>query len=336
MPNPGAAAVAEKVAAGIDKALDLSRTGRDPKSRVVIARLPDGRDRGGCGSEEIWKSAQSPLKEVRTVANKRTIVTWKISKLKEHARQGALFDDLSDAELAALAADMKAVGLRDPIEALPDGTIVAGHQRVRAARRLGWKEIDVIVREDLRDAGPAAVRKSLITDNLLRRHLSPLARAHCIKELVELELGGRRSSQEAIKKQVGQLLGLSPRSVNRYLLVLATPVQVQRAFDRGELTLVNAGKVALLPKSAQAEIAQRIERGEKAATVIAEHLGKKYGGEGDVARAFGRLVRALRREGRLLGGQVVDDTRLRRCLPLLRAGGTLLAELVARAEREAS
>ena len=58
---------------------------------------------------------------------------WKISKLKEHPKQTALFGNVSDAELAALVADIKANGLHDPVEILPDGVIVAGHQRVRAA-----------------------------------------------------------------------------------------------------------------------------------------------------------------------------------------------------------
>jgi ParB family chromosome partitioning protein len=271
------------------------------------------------------------------VAKKRTTVTWKISKLKDHARQGALFDDLSDAELAALAEDMKAVGLRDPIEVLPNGTIVAGHQRVRAARLLRRSEIDVIVREDLQDAGPAAVEKSLITDNLLRRHLSPLARARCIKRLVEMERGCF-SSQEDVKARVGQQLGLSPRSVSRYLLVLAAPAPVQRAFDRGELTLINAGKVALMRKPVQAEIAERIEKGEKAATVVAEYLAAKDEDEWDVRRSLGRLVRTFRKELPKLSGRAcdVDSARLYRYLPVLKTAGTLLAELVARAEREAS
>jgi ParB family chromosome partitioning protein len=130
----------------------------------------------------------------------RKLQKWKIAKLKDHPRQAEVFGDLSDAELAALAEDMRANGLRDPIEVVSDGTIIGGHQRVRAAKRLGWSEVDVIVRVDLQTADTIAAKKSFLTDNLLRHHLSPLVRAKCIKELVELERGGRRSSQEEIKK----------------------------------------------------------------------------------------------------------------------------------------
>ena len=61
------------------------------------------------------------------------------------------------AEIEALARDMDENGLRDPVEVLPDGTLVTGHQRVRAAGLLGWEEIDVVVRHDLADRGDAAV-----------------------------------------------------------------------------------------------------------------------------------------------------------------------------------
>src|SRR5262245_10706578 len=115
------------------------------------------------------------------------VVKWKINKLRDHPRQAELFGDLSEPELVALAEDMKANMLRDPILILPNGTIICGHQRVRAARLLGWLEIEAVVRTDLEAAGEAAIETLFLSDNLLRRHLSPLARAKCIKELVELE-----------------------------------------------------------------------------------------------------------------------------------------------------
>jgi len=267
--------------------------------------------------------------------NMRKLQKWKLAKLKEHPRQAEVFGNISEAELAALAEDMRANGLRDPVEILPDGTIIGGHQRVRAAKLLGWTEIDVIVREDLQTADTIAAKKSFLTDNLLRRHLSPLVRAKCIKELVELEQGGRRSSQEEIKKRVGQQLGLSPRSVNRYLLVLATPLAVQRAFDRGELTLINAGKVALLKKPAPSEIARRIENGEKAATVVAEHLAARDACTGNVNRYLERMLAVIRRETPRLRGRLdeLGAGLLSTAVPELQEARALLAEVIAWAER---
>src|SRR5437763_1950535 len=112
---------------------------------------------------------------------RKNSVRWKITKLKEHPLQEAVFGDISEEELAALAENMQEHGLREPVEILPDGTIIVGHQRVRAARKLGWKEIDVVVRHDLAAAGPAAVETHFIESNLIRRQLGTLARARCLR-----------------------------------------------------------------------------------------------------------------------------------------------------------
>src|SRR5688572_12633190 len=92
---------------------------------------------------------------------------WPIRKLKPHPRQAGTFPDLSEADLAALTADMKANGLQHPVEILPDGTILAGHQRFLAAKALGWKTIDVIIRHDLAAGGEKAATAYFISDNLI-------------------------------------------------------------------------------------------------------------------------------------------------------------------------
>src|SRR5262245_14825067 len=91
---------------------------------------------------------------------------WKLARLKGHPLQAVMFGDLSDEELRALAEDMREHGQRTPVEVLPDGTVLTGHQRIRAARLLGWTEITVVVRRDLAEAGPAAQETHFINDNL--------------------------------------------------------------------------------------------------------------------------------------------------------------------------
>ncbi len=152
----------------------------------------------------------------------KVIRRWKIGRLKENTRQADNFGAIPESELAALADDMRRRGQRVPIEVLPDGTVVAGHQRLRAAKRLGWTEIDVIVRYDLVGAGDDAVEAELIADNLYRRHLSPLARARSISRLLEIEEKASRgwltdTGKEERKAKIAEQLHLSLRSVNRYL-----------------------------------------------------------------------------------------------------------------------
>jgi ParB family chromosome partitioning protein len=51
-------------------------------------------------------------------------------------------------DIAALAASMKVLGLLHPIVVTPDGLLVCGERRLRAARLLGWKTIPVTVRSE--------------------------------------------------------------------------------------------------------------------------------------------------------------------------------------------
>ena len=107
----------------------------------------------------------------------RKIVEKPIASLKPHPRQAKLFHDATEEEIKELAESMANNGLDHPVEILPDGTIVAGHQRVKAAQKLGWKSIRCWVRNDLAKAGEEAVECRLIEDNVIRRQLTKLDEA---------------------------------------------------------------------------------------------------------------------------------------------------------------
>jgi ParB family transcriptional regulator, chromosome partitioning protein len=48
-------------------------------------------------------------------------------------------------DIDGLAANMDQLGLLQPISIFPDGTLIAGERRLRAAKQLGWKKIPVTV-----------------------------------------------------------------------------------------------------------------------------------------------------------------------------------------------
>jgi ParB-like nuclease domain len=81
----------------------------------------------------------------RDTPPERRIESWPIAGLREHEQQAALFHDLDGADFENLIENIKQEGLRDPIWVMPDGRIVDGHQRARAARRLGWTKISAWV-----------------------------------------------------------------------------------------------------------------------------------------------------------------------------------------------
>jgi hypothetical protein len=116
----------------------------------------------------------------------KDIQTWKVKDLKPHPRQAELFADLPFHLLRDLAQDIADRGLKEPLEILPDGTIICGHQRARAAELLEWDEIAVWVNHDLAAQGPRAVEQQLIEDNLARRNLDRLDQIRCYRRLVEM------------------------------------------------------------------------------------------------------------------------------------------------------
>ena len=233
----------------------------------------------------------------------RNVVKRNIADLRDHPQQAAMFGDASDAELAALAADMKKKkGLDYPVEILPSSNIVVkGHQRIRAAKLLGWTEIDVIERHDLEAAGDAAAEEEFIKDNALRRQLGPLAKARCIRRLLELEMGRSTRSfndagREALKKAIAEQFGCSLRTVNRLLRMLYAPPAIQQAVERGDLSMGLANKVALLPSQELRVILRDMEGGKTPAEAVKAYFMQSVRKEDETRRSFNRLIAALRRE----------------------------------------
>jgi len=102
--------------------------------------------------------------------------------------------------IAELAASMAANGLLQPVVVAgwPDATraghfrVVAGERRVRAARTLGWTDIDALV------LGPGARRFLLaVTENIQRRDLSREERKHAFTRILD-ECGGDKATAAAL------------------------------------------------------------------------------------------------------------------------------------------
>ncbi|MCH7725649.1 MAG: ParB N-terminal domain-containing protein [Planctomycetes bacterium] len=228
---------------------------------------------------------------------KRRIEDRPIDSLKPHPSQPKLFDDLSGVELQCLADDIKKNGLRNAVEILTDGTIIAGHQRVRAVQLLGRTKIRCWIREDLEQQGDAAIEARLIEDNLHRRQLSRLGVARCYLRLKEMERGGYYAEEEAqgdLRDHLAKRFGVKGRSLDRYARILKAPVAVQYAFDRGPLTQSQVLGVVGLEPEQQQEIANRIEDGEEPTSVVKEYLTSKIKSSSALA-AVSRLIRELDR-----------------------------------------
>jgi ParB-like chromosome segregation protein Spo0J len=213
--------------------------------------------------------------------------TRRLEKLAEHPLQWVYSDGMTPQDFAALAADIAENGLREKIEVLPANradlsanTILDGHRRRRALLRNGETSTTAIVRYDLAQSDALTVERAFLMFNLHRGHEDLLLSMHKAMRLYYIEKG-KPLSEQAIDGQreardrIGQLFGLSGRSLNRYFRVLWAPFEVENAFRNGQLPLFLAEKVIGLESAAQLAIAGRISAGEDPKEVVLEYLPQR-------------------------------------------------------------
>ncbi|SED59660.1 hypothetical protein SAMN05444161_3552 [Rhizobiales bacterium GAS191] len=154
-----------------------------------------------------------------------------------------LFPAMDDEQFAALVADIKANGLRDPI-VLYEGMILDGRNRDKARLEAGEELRTVTFKGD----DPL---EFVISKNLHRRHLTTSQRAMIAAELENMRHGGDRKSQDANQNAnlrvdratTAKRLNVSKRSVASASKVRAkgTPKLVE-AVKKGEVTVSAAAK----------------------------------------------------------------------------------------------
>jgi ParB-like chromosome segregation protein Spo0J len=229
---------------------------------------------------------------------------------------------------------MKARGQKEPLEILPNGTIVCGHQRVRAARLLDWEEIDVWVNHELADQGQLAIEQRLIEDNILRRNLDRLDQVRCYQRLHELadqipEEHCRLHQKGRLRDIIGERLGMSGRTLDRYIRVLEAPREVQDAFRASKISLVHASKVSGLSIEAQEQLSADLHAGtdpKKAVTACLE--GRK---PDPLDAKLGPFIRSLQRNVKALEGDADKVQALHQFdINILERGKTLIEQILNR------
>jgi DNA modification methylase len=85
---------------------------------------------------------------------KEKIEYWPLAEIKPYPKNPRINDDA----VAYVANSIKEFGFRSPIVVDKAGVIIAGHTRLKAAKKLGLKEAPVIVADDLSDEQVKALR----------------------------------------------------------------------------------------------------------------------------------------------------------------------------------
>lgn len=196
-------------------------------------------------------------------------IDWPIDKFLEHPRQYEMFSNHPADRFQAFVADIRENGMRDAVEIKPDGTIIDGHHRVRAAKELGWDKVDVIVLHHLDDAGEVAELLHMYSRNCHRRQMTELDLARAFR-ILKLAMG--KSTTGNMRDEIAKILGCQKkgRTLERLEKVLDLPPAIQAAFNCGSIPKTVVYQICSLPVALQFQIGDRLDRGENPKDVVAK------------------------------------------------------------------
>jgi ParB family chromosome partitioning protein len=197
-----------------------------------------------------------------------------------------------------LAESIRQKGILQPLLVRPVAggyELIAGERRLRAAQRLGMKEVPV----SIRDAADGEVLEMALIENIQRENLNPMEEARAYRRLVE----EFTLTQDEIAKRVGK----DRSTIANTLRLLQLPQEVQREIERGALSagharaLINAGSEAAKIKLSRDVVARRLtvretEKLAKSTLQPAADLDQRAA-EHRLTEALGTRVRLHRRRG---------------------------------------
>ena len=200
-----------------------------------------------------------------------------VDKLNAHPKNKYFFDDIEGEPWVAFLESIETSGVIEPvIVAVPDFTIVSGHQRVRACKKLGIKQ--VMVEERTFDSEDE-ILKQLIETNIRQRGIgnaNPVKFGRCIAELERI-YGIRQGSagvapqkaerplvagktQEALAEDIG----VDKKTLQRAKKLAELPEDIQQMVMDGKVTASTASRViARLSKEEQMQLAEQIAGKDK-------------------------------------------------------------------------
>lgn len=195
-----------------------------------------------------------------------------VDELIPHKKNNYFFDDMENEPWMAFLESVETSGVIEPIVATQDKVIVSGHQRVRACKKLGIKEVAVEIRiYDSEDE----ILKQLIETNIRQRGIgntNAVKLGRCIAELERIygiKNGGDRKSGETklpLKSQsdLAEELNMSKVQLRKYKSLTDLIPELQDAVQSGRITATTAmGFVKKLSPEEQKQLAEQISGKEK-------------------------------------------------------------------------
>jgi N6-adenosine-specific RNA methylase IME4 len=178
-----------------------------------------------------------------------------IIALRSHP-EAASIPVMPESEYGAFRADVEERGVLVPIEITPEGVVLDGRQRLRAARELGHETIPVRVVEVGNEL------EHMLRAAVLRRHLRPAQRAAIVAEFESYQAARAeaRKRQHANLRQAAEVATLPPRGKTREL-----------AADWASVSPRTVQDVATV-REHDPELFERLKRGELGAALAARRV----------------------------------------------------------------
>lgn len=169
------------------------------------------------------------------------LATKLIAWLKPDEKQARKHFDEGD--LLSLGNSMKSLGQLQPVGAKPDGTLLWGERRYRAAQLVGMKELQVIITD--RQLSDTEIRLIQLTENMHRAELTGHEKHLACAELMAMNPTWQM-------KDLANHLHLDPSMVTRLLSPGKCIPAVQEALADGKLGVSDCYSISKLPEPEQA------------------------------------------------------------------------------------
>lgn len=213
--------------------------------------------------EKLMKLSTGPVEPEAPAAQEQKIIQVPIDELVDFPAEMHRFRPATGQRLKDLEDSIRINGILNAllIRVLPDGSkqILAGHNRRTAARNVGYKVINCVVKDAATDDEALLI---VIHDNLHNRDLLPSERGWAYRDTLEIK--GRRqgqrtdlltSSKSGRKLETVEMLGNeygdSKNKVRRYIRLTYLIDPLLDLVDQGKIALGTGEQLSYLSRRSQ-------------------------------------------------------------------------------------
>lgn len=186
-----------------------------------------------------------------------------IDRLKEHPKNGYYFSEIDGEKYEEIKRSIATHGIRDPLKVTTSYTVISGHQRLRIAKELGFKDVPV----EILDVDEWQAEYLLIAENVERRgqaETDPIKKARIaqfLKEYWGVNQGTRKGLGQNGLTDVAEIIGETERTTKRLIKLNDLIPELQALVSAGKLGTTAAEQLAYLTEEEQRALVDVI--GEK-------------------------------------------------------------------------